>query len=146
MEPQDGFPRELLNQPMQARVAYFVGYTMAHPKLVEAAAKLMHSIEQPAGASLIFIFGPTGVGKSTLLRRVSQKITEAALAHMKIAKGYIPIAGIEAVAPEFSNFDWKDFYYRALLGLQEPMIDNKINRSSTKLKLRFARRSCPTLS
>lgn len=45
MEPQDGFPRELLNQPMQARVAYFVGYTMAHPKLVEAAAKLMHSID-----------------------------------------------------------------------------------------------------
>lgn len=138
MKPQDGFPRELLNQPTQARVAYFADYTMAHPRLVEAAVKLMHSIEQPAGASLIFIFGPTGVGKSTLLRRVSQKITEAALPEMETDKGYIPIAGIEAIAPEFSNFDWKDFYYRALLALQEPMIDNKINRSSTKLKLRFA--------
>ena len=138
MEPQDGFPRELLNQPTPARVAYFVGYTMAHPKLVEAAVKLIHSIEQPAGASLIFIFGPTGVGKSTLLRRVSQKITQAALPQMEIAPGYIPIAGIEAVAPELANFDWKDFYYRVLLALQEPMIDNKINYSSTKLTLRFA--------
>ena len=99
MKPQDGFPRELLNQPTQARVAYFADYTMAHPRLVEAAVKLMHSIEQPAGASLIFIFGPTGVGKSTfLLRRVSQKITEAALPEMETDKGYIPIAGIEAIS------------------------------------------------
>jgi len=135
---EESFPPEILNQPTSARVAYFVGYTMAHPKLVEVAQKLMHSIEQPAGASLIFIFGPTGVGKSTLLRRVSQKITQAALPQMEIEPGYIPIAGIEAVAPELGNFDWKDFYYRALIALQEPMIDNKINYSSTKLKLRFA--------
>lgn len=138
MTTRDGFPRSLLNQPSKARVAYFIDYTMAHPILQQAAMKLMHSIEEPAGASLIFIFGPTGVGKSTLLRRVSQKIISAALPKMNIDPGYIPIAGIEAIAPEFSQFDWKDFYTRALMALQEPMINNKINRSSTKLKLRFA--------
>lgn len=138
MQSQNGFPKELLQQPMSQRIAYFENYAMAHPKLKEAAEQLMHSIRQPAGASLIFVFGPTGVGKSTLLRRITEKLTEAALLKMEADKGYIPIAGIEAIAPEFSNFDWKDFYVRALMALKEPMIDKKINRASSKLKLRLA--------
>jgi predicted AAA+ superfamily ATPase len=122
MKPQDSFPRELLDRPVGQRIAYFESYTMAHPKLVEAAQKLMHAIEEPAGAPLVFIFGPTGVGKSTLLRRVTQKITEALLTELKVDKGRIPIAGIEAVAPEFSNFDWKDFYVRAFEALNAPVL------------------------
>ena len=40
--------------------------------------------------------------------------------------------------PEDSNFDWNDFYIRALMALEEPMIEKKINRTGTKLKLRLA--------
>ncbi|MBW4418954.1 MAG: AAA family ATPase [Myxacorys californica WJT36-NPBG1] len=138
MQFQKGFPRELLNQPIADRVAYFQSYTMPHPKLKDAAQQLMLSIHQPAGASLIFVFGPTGVGKSTLLRKVRKELIEAALPRMEIDKGYIPVAGIEAIAPEFSNFDWKDFYVRGLMALNEPMIDKKINRTNSKLKLRLA--------
>ncbi len=138
MLSERGFPRELLNQPVSARIAYFQSYTMPHPKLREAAQKLKRSIHQPAGASLIFVFGPSGVGKSTLLRKVSHDLTEAALPRMEIYKGYIPVAGIEAIAPEFRNFDWKDFYVRALMALKEPMIEKKISRTDSKLKLRLA--------
>jgi hypothetical protein len=138
MQPQDGFPQELLHQPITQRIAYFENYTMAHPKLMEAAQNLMHSILQPAGASLIFVFGPTGVGKSTLLKRVTQKLTEAALSEMDADKAYIPIAGIEAMSPDFSNFDWNDFYVRALMAFKEPMIEKKMNRTNSKLKLRLA--------
>lgn len=138
MQPQEGYPREILDQPIADRVAYFQRYTMPHRKLREAAAKLIHSIRQPAGSSLIFVFGPSGVGKSTLLTKVSQELTKTALSEMDIDKGYIPIAGIEASAPEFSNFDWKDFYVRALQALREPMIEKKVNRTDSKLKLRLA--------
>lgn len=138
MQKQDGFPRELLNQPVSDRIAYFQDYTMPHKKLEKAAERLKHSIQQPAGASLIFVFGPSGVGKSTLLRKITQELIEAALPEMEFDRGYIPIAGIEAIAPEFSNFDWKDFYVRALMALNEPMIEKKINRTDSKLKLRLA--------
>jgi len=138
MNPQHGFPTELLQQPVAQRLAYFETYTMAHPKLVEAAQKLMYSIQQPAGSALIFIFGPTGVGKSTLLRRVSQKLIEASLLKLETDKDYIPVAGIEVAAPEFGNFDWKDFYVRALMALQEPLIEKKISHTTTKLKLRLS--------
>jgi hypothetical protein len=138
MQPQNGFPKELLHQPIAQRIAYFENYTTGHANLLKASESLTHSIHEPAGASLIFVFGPTGVGKSTLLKRVTQKLTEAALSEMDAEKGYIPIAGIEAMSPEFSNFDWKDFYVRALVALKEPMIEKKINRTDSKLKLRLA--------
>ena len=98
----------------------------------------MCSIREPAGSALIFIFGPTGVGKSTLLRRVTQKLIEASGPKLETDKDYIPVAGIEVAAPEFINFDWKDFYVRALMALQEPLIEKKISHTNTKLKLRLS--------
>jgi len=138
MQPQTNFPEDLLLQPISSRIAYFKDYTIAHPKLIEAGRKLMHSIREPGGAALIFVFGPTGVGKSTLLKRLTQKLLQEALPLMDVDKGYIPIAGVEVKTPEDSNFDWNDFYIRALMALEEPMIEKKINRTGTKLKLRLA--------
>uniref|UniRef100_B8HXB9 AAA ATPase n=1 Tax=Cyanothece sp. (strain PCC 7425 / ATCC 29141) TaxID=395961 RepID=B8HXB9_CYAP4 len=138
MQPQISFPKELLLQPIPDRIAYFKDYTMAHPKLIEADRKLMHAIREPGGAALIFVFGPTGVGKSTLLKRITQKLLKEALSLMETDKGYIPIAGVEIKTPEDSNFDWNDFYVRALMALNEPMIEKKINRTGAKLKLRLA--------
>jgi hypothetical protein len=138
MQPQVGFPKELLLQPIADRIAYFKDYTMAHPKLMEAARNLMNAIREPGGAALIFVFGPTGVGKSTLLKRVTQKLLQEALPLMETDKGYIPIAGVEIKTPEDSNFDWNDFYVRALMALEEPMIEKKINRTGARLKLRLA--------
>lgn len=138
MQPSVGFPQELLLQSISSRISYFKNYTMAHPKLIEADRQLMEAIREPGGAALIFVLGPTGVGKSTLLKRVTQKLLQEALPAMDINKGYIPIAGIEIKTPEDSNFDWNDFYVRALMALEEPMIDKKINRTGARLKLRLA--------
>jgi hypothetical protein len=136
--PNEPFPRELLQQPIAERIAYFENYVMPHPQLSEVARELVHAIHQPAGASLILVYGPTGVGKSTLLRKIIKDLIEAALPLMEIDKGYIPVASIEAMAPEYSNFDWKDLYVRALTALQEPMIEQKLKRTDSKLKLRHA--------
>ncbi|NJN92533.1 MAG: hypothetical protein HC878_20695 [Leptolyngbyaceae cyanobacterium SL_5_14] len=57
---------------------------------------------------------------------------------MDTDKGYIPITGVEVKTPEDSNFDWNDFYVRALMALEEPMINKKINRTGARLKLRLA--------
>ncbi|HAJ61778.1 MAG TPA: AAA family ATPase [Cyanobacteria bacterium UBA8543] len=132
------FPPELLSLPVAQRIAYFNDYTMAHPRLVEAFVDLKRAIYQAPGVSLIFVFGPTGVGKTTLLRRLIQKITSATLPELEVDKGQMPIVGIEAMSPEFSQFDWKDFYLRILKALNEPLIDKKISYRDTKLKLRHA--------
>ena len=123
---QEGFPRELLTRPVSERLAYFRSYTVAHPLLKEADAALKRAIQEPAGGSLVFVVGPTGVGKTTLRLRVEQYLKEAFLPEAKEDVGRIPVVGVEAVAPDSGNFNWKDYYQRALRSLEEPLIRHKI--------------------
>lgn len=120
------FPIELLNQTNQERENYFESYTLAHPILKEVYTKIMQAIRTPAGAGLIFVYGPTGVGKTTLMARIEQHSKEAALADLEKNPGQIPIAGIEAIAPDAGNFNWRDYYKRALIALEEPLINSKL--------------------
>jgi AAA domain len=124
---QERFPRELLNQPVSERLAYFRSYTVAHPLLKEADAALKRAIQEPAGGSLIFVFGPTGVGKTTLRLRIEKCLKEAFLPQAEDDVGRIPVVAVEAVAPDSGSFSWKDYYQRALRALQEPLVRHKIN-------------------
>lgn len=121
------FPLQFLKRPIAERLAYFENFTVAHPKLREVYEVLMRTIAEPAGASFIFVYGASGVGKTTLRKRVEQKLLEQALPELEIDKGRIPVVGIEAVAPESRNFNWKDYYTRSLFALEEPLIDYKFD-------------------
>ena len=121
------FPLELLNRPVTERLAYFEAFTVAHPKLREVYEVLIRTISEPAGASFIFVYGASGVGKTTLRKRVEQKLLEKALPDLEQDRGRIPVVGVEAVAPESRNFNWKDYYTRSLLALEEPLIDYKFD-------------------
>lgn len=116
------FPDELLDCQKSERLAYFESFTVAHPKLREVYEVLMRTISEPAGASFIFVYGASGVGKTTLRKRVEQKLIQKALPVGAVLE-HIPVVGIEAVAPESRNFNWKDYYTRALIALEEPLIE-----------------------
>jgi nucleoside-triphosphatase THEP1 len=120
-----GFPRELLDRPPGERVAYFKNYALAHPLLRTAYDALIRAIREPAGASIISVCGPTGVGKTTLLRRVQIELIEQSLPDLKKDPGRIPVVCVEAIAPDSGNFNWKDYYIRALEAFNEPLINNK---------------------
>lgn len=121
------FPLELLKASASQRLAYFESFTVAHPKLREVYEILIRTISEPAGGSFIFVYGPSGVGKTTLRKRVEQKLIELVLPELEIDKGRIPVVGVEAVAPESRNFNWKDYYTRALIALEEPLIEHKFD-------------------
>jgi AAA domain len=125
----DGFPRELLGQSIEERLAYFKQYTVFHPKLREAHDALLSAIQEPGDASLIFVYGPTGIGKTTLRLRVQQKLIEAALPALEEDRGRIPVVGIELKTSGTRNFNWKEYFRGALIALEEPLIDSKISYS-----------------
>jgi energy-coupling factor transporter ATP-binding protein EcfA2 len=128
------FPRELLSQPVETRLAYFRHKVIAHPRLKEAHQALADAIRQPGGASLILVFGPTGVGKTTLRLRMEKQLIEEAGGDVEQDKGRIPVAGMEAVAPGSGNFKWKDYYIRALTALDEPLIAHKIDNGVRRVR------------
>ncbi len=121
-----GFPRELLAQPLERRRHYFATKVVAHQRLKEVYEALLHAIRYPAGTSLILLVGPTGVGKTTLLGRTVKQLIEDARGDPMTTPGHIPVMAMEAPSPDSGNFSWKDYFTRALIAADEPMLANKI--------------------
>ena len=74
--PPRAFPDELLQRSPSERLAYFRSYTVAHPQLKAVSEALRQAIQEPGGASLIFVVGPTGVGKTTLRLRIERELKQ----------------------------------------------------------------------
>ncbi len=122
----DGFPRELLMQPPAERLAYFAAKVVAHPRLVDAHRAVHDALRQPTAPSLIVLYGPTGVGKTTLRLRLEQQLITEALPALEKDAARVPVLAVEAIAPESGQFNWKDYYARALVALNEPLLDRKV--------------------
>ena len=115
----DGFPRELLMQPPAEGLAYFAAKVVAHPRLVDAHRAVHDVLRQPTATSLIVLYGPTGVGKTTLRLRLEQQLITEAMPALEKDTARVPVLAVEAIAPESGQFNWKDYYTRALIALDE---------------------------
>ncbi len=111
-----------------SRLERFRTFTVAHPRLVEAKEALVNAVRGAEPNSLIFVFGPTGVGKTTLRLKTEQLITAEMLSELREDRTRIPVASVEAIAPESGSFNWRDHYKRLLHQLDEPLIDHKLGR------------------
>lgn len=125
VEAAPSFPPDLLTQPPAARLSYFRALTIGHPFLSEAYDELRSAIRDAAPGSLILVQGPAGVGKTTLLQRVERGITEELLPELARDPERLAVVRLDAVAPEAGSFNWKDYFRRLLLALEEPMVDRK---------------------
>ena len=62
--------RSKMNKSNEAKLQQFRAVTVAHPHLLAARERLMAILSDAPRNSVIFVLGPTGVGKSTLRARV----------------------------------------------------------------------------
>src|SRR5919197_5341774 len=58
----------------QARLAAFKAYAVNHPRLDEVDRQLTQAILEPAGFAHVLVYGPSGVGKTTMLQRVATRL------------------------------------------------------------------------
>lgn len=129
MENNQQFTSEYYTASASERLAYYDSYTMAHPYLDIAFETLKPIINDCGDSRIIFIVGPTGVGKTKLRLLIEKWIIESSLSLLEVNKGCIPVASIEARLFSGGLFNFKDHLKRCLYALAEApeLIQNKIN-------------------
>jgi predicted AAA+ superfamily ATPase len=111
------FPTELLAASDAEKFNYFSNFTIVHRLLKQAYENFIDAVNNPGGATLIILFGPTGVGKTTLLNQVVKILIEQNQSKIMLDSAYLPVVTVEARSPDNGSFDWKDYYKSVLIAL-----------------------------
>jgi nucleoside-triphosphatase THEP1 len=126
MAKDQGFPGELLERSTTERIAYFERFIVSHPTIQNKFNEIWETVLDKGSYSILYVFGPTGVGKTTLFTKVIKELMKKEKSILEENKTIIPFLGTRAIAPESGNFEWKDFYIRTLEQLKEPLIGKKV--------------------
>ncbi len=100
--------------------------TIAHPHLATADETLREAIRETGGATLVNVYGPARVGKSTMKNHVIRNIILEMQPLLEQDRERIPLISITPRPPMSSSFSWKDFFQRGLVAFDELLIDHKI--------------------
>ena len=120
------FPAELLAAPVRERVDFFRSRFVAHERLTQVAEDMKRAILCPADCAILFVVGPTGVGKSTCRRLVQKLLRTELQPELERDRSRLPYLAVEA--PESGGqFNWSDFDKRLLITAEEPFVDSKIS-------------------
>lgn len=116
----------LLTKSKDEREKFFKDFTVSHPRMRQVLDELKNEIYK-GSQNIIMVVGPSGVGKSRLFHATMTSIIKDIEQELEENKSVIPITGIELPNPDLGKFNWKDFYYRVLSSVNEPLIDYKID-------------------
>jgi AAA domain len=99
---------------------------ISHPHLQAADQALRQAITETGGASIINVFGPARVGKTTMKNHVMRMLLTDLLPTLQQDRERMPILSISPRPPLSGSFNWKTFFQLGLAALQEPLIEAKI--------------------
>lgn len=109
-----------------ANMDLFRQSTIKHPHLEKALNDLRLRVRQAESGTILFLYGPSGVGKTTLLKYIVAQMAKEDVESGTTTPGCFPAAYVEAPAPETGKFSWKEFYRRMLYDLWEPVPHKKL--------------------
>ncbi len=129
--PQDEKPKldrtKLAIMTKEERINDFKSRTIAHPLLVKATEALLSAILEPGGASIILVYGPARVGKTTMLMKVMQRIIRDLLPFLENDKELIPLVYVLLQPPLRKPQIWSDYFIDGLKAIQEILVEHKIS-------------------
>jgi DNA polymerase III delta prime subunit len=113
----------------------FKEYAVLHPQLERVDMLLMRAIREPAGFAHVLVYGPSGVGKTTMIRQIAKRLKNENIpfldngARMLSRNGNapsVPLLLIETIPPDNGVFNRTDYYRTALKLLDEPFYERRM--------------------
>src|SRR5215470_13836835 len=98
----------------RGRLDAFKAVRVKHPRLEDVDRVVTQTIEEPAGATHLLLYGPSGVGKSTVAKRLTERFVAA-----ERDQALIPVVWVEARPSDTGVYARLDYYRQVLTRLRE---------------------------
>ncbi|MFH7028277.1 MAG: AAA family ATPase [Heteroscytonema crispum UTEX LB 1556] len=126
-----------LSELAQSQLNQFKEYAISHPQLAQVDMLLMGAIREPAGFAHVLVYGPSGVGKTTMIRQITRRLNGTAVdqngSYSWSESGYrngnvspMPLLLVETRPPDGGVFNRTDYYRTALRLLGEPFYERRM--------------------
>jgi hypothetical protein len=126
-------PEIPLNWEVTEKLLPFKEYAVSHPQLVQVDRALRRAIQEPAGFAHVLVYGPSGVGKTTMIRQITRYFREISApsssgqsAYLPPSSGSVPLLLLETRPPDGSAFNRADYYRNALKLLGESFYERRL--------------------
>jgi AAA domain len=98
----------------RARLEAFKAVKVKHPRLEEVDRLVAQMIEEHAGATHLLLYGPSGVGNSTVTKRLTERFVTA-----EPNRAIVPVVWVEARPSDTGAYARLDYYRQVLAALRE---------------------------
>ncbi|TMC81174.1 MAG: hypothetical protein E6J10_11875 [Chloroflexi bacterium] len=98
-----------LDPALQSRLAALQQYKIKHASLEKMDTLLRNAIEEHTSYSILALYGPSGVGKSTVMKRIAQRCREE-----EPDSSVVPVVVVQASPEDVGRASRLDFYRQVL--------------------------------
>jgi DNA polymerase III delta prime subunit len=124
---------EPLGLSSEEKKAWFKEATITHRLLEQTDRVIMRAIREHGGFAYVLVYGPSGVGKTTMIRQMSQRLNGTVPAfrasHFSSERSSsstpVPLLVLETRPPDGAAFNRTDYYRNALVKLGEPFYEHR---------------------
>jgi len=110
-----------LPQDAQDRLNQFKAFAVRHPLLDQVEQEVLHAIWEPAGCAYLLVYGPSGVGKSTMIHHIVRRLNA-----LEGGPGTRPLLLLEVRPPDGELFHRTDYYRTALRLLGKTAVERRM--------------------
>ncbi len=98
-----------LHPALESRLAALQQYKIKHASLEKMDILLMNAIEEHTSYSILALYGPSGVGKSTVMKRIAERCREE-----EPDSSVVPVVVVQASPEDIGRASRLDFYRQVL--------------------------------
>jgi Cdc6-like AAA superfamily ATPase len=98
----------------RTRLEAFKAVKVKHPRLEDVDRFVTQTIEEHAGSTHLLLYGPSGVGKSTVTKRLTERFITA-----ERDRAIVPVVWVEARPSDTGVYARLDYYRQVLTALED---------------------------